>query len=734
VLRRFLLGLVSEDEADPIESHVAHCEHCLRLVPTVAAEDGYVAAMRDQAATGPEPPDATVAAVIERLSSLPPDALLLADRGSADTPAPAGLGPDGPFAGLAPPQADGEIGRLGGYRVLRRLGAGGMGVVFLAEDEQLQRRVALKAMRPGLAGDPAARQRFLREARATAALQHDHVVRIYQVGEEGGVPFLAMELLEGEPLEARLQREGKLPYPELLRVGREVAAGLAAAHERGLIHRDVKPANVWLEAGGGRVKLLDFGLVRQLRAEGTLTREGTVLGTPGYLAPEQLRGRPVDARGDLFSLGCLLYRASTGEPPFRGDDVLVTLMAVTSTHPPAPRVRNPQLPAAFSALVMRLLAKDPRHRPASAAAVAAALQALAGGPAARPGPGRAAWLAAVAAACVAVVAAAVGYGPWRSPPERAAPPPTGPAEVAAAPGEVRRLVGHTAGVERAAFLPGGDRAVTGAHDGTVRIWDLNTGLMKAAPLRHPGEVYCLAVSADGHRLLTGGSGEGGQGGLAGCTIRLWDLDTGKELRAFEWHTDVVSAVAFLPGDRKFLSSAWDGTIRLWDAEGQEEPRLFERPGATVRCLAVSPDGSRAASGNADGDVRLWDVFTGKVFKRLPTDAEEVDCVAFTPDSKRLLTGSTDRLVRVWDVEHGTVTATFRGHTDRPRSVAVSPDGRRALSGGPEAAVRLWEVETGRKVVSFAGHAAGVRCVTFSPDGRRALSASGDLTVRLWQLP
>src|SRR5262249_37743195 len=155
------------------------------------------------------------------------------------------------------------LGRLGSYRILKELGAGGMGMVFLAEDPQLRRLIALKVMAPALAADETARKRFLREAQATAALHHDHVVTIHQVAEDRGVPFLAMEMLGGESLDSRLQREGHLTLAETLRIGREIASGLDAAHEQKLIHRDIKPANIWLEARKGqpsRVKILDFGL------------------------------------------------------------------------------------------------------------------------------------------------------------------------------------------------------------------------------------------------------------------------------------------------------------------------------------------------------------------------------------------------------------------------------------------------------------------------------------------
>jgi formylglycine-generating enzyme required for sulfatase activity/tRNA A-37 threonylcarbamoyl transferase component Bud32 len=304
---------------------------------------------------------------------------------------------------LAPPQGPGEIGRLGPYRVLEILGAGGMGVVFRAEDVQLRRPVALKAMLSTLAVSSSARERFLREARAAAAIEHDHIITIFQVGEDRGIPFLAMPLLQGELLEDLLRREAPLAFGEVLKIGREIALGLAAAHQRGLIHRDIKPANIWLESRNDkqprlsdtthaatavacrynyRVKILDFGLARASDDQAHLTQQGTVMGTPAYMAPEQANGQGVDHRSDLFSLGCVLYQISTGERPFRGTDTIAVLLAVATEEPRPPRERRPEIPPAFSELIMQLLAKQPGDRPGSAAQVADILQDIA---ADRPG-------------------------------------------------------------------------------------------------------------------------------------------------------------------------------------------------------------------------------------------------------------------------------------------------------------------------------------------------------------
>jgi serine/threonine protein kinase len=285
------------------------------------------------------------------------------------------IGPESSL--LVPPRDDGEIGHLAHYRVVKQLGQGGMGVVYQAEDENLRRLVALKVMRGDFANHPEARARFHREAQSVAALRHDNIVTIYQVGEDRGIPFLAMEFLKGKSLDDWLRPDRRATVAETLVIGRQVAAGLAAAHAEGMIHRDIKPGNLWLEEPKGRVKILEFGLARQSDGElSELTQRGSMLGTPAYMAPEQMRGEIVDYRCDLFSLGCVLYRMITGRLPFQGNTVYAVMAAVASETPPAVTVLNPGVPQRLSDLIARLLAKDARDRPASAQEVFDELRAI----------------------------------------------------------------------------------------------------------------------------------------------------------------------------------------------------------------------------------------------------------------------------------------------------------------------------------------------------------------------
>jgi serine/threonine-protein kinase len=274
---------------------------------------------------------------------------------------------------LDPPIRPGQIGRLATYEVQEIIGRGGMGVVLKALDPSLNRFVAIKVLAPQWASSGAARQRFAREAKATAAVRHDHVIAIHHIDEVRGLPYLVMEYIHGTSLQERLNRTGPMELAEVLRIGMQVAAGLEAAHAQGLIHRDVKPSNILLENGVERVKLSDFGLARAVD-DASLTQSGVIAGTPLYMAPEQALGLPLDHRADLFSLGSVLYTLCTGRPPFRAPSTVAVLKRVCEDEPRPIREINPMIPEWLEQIVARLHAKHPIDRYQSAGEVRVLLE------------------------------------------------------------------------------------------------------------------------------------------------------------------------------------------------------------------------------------------------------------------------------------------------------------------------------------------------------------------------
>jgi serine/threonine protein kinase len=259
------------------------------------------------------------------------------------------------------------------YRLGERIAAGGMGAVYRAVDETLGRPVAVKALRRELADDPTFLERFRREARAAAGLSHPGVAAIYDYGESDGQPFMVMELVEGENLAERVAARGRLPWQEAFAIGEQVAAALAAAHAHGLVHRDVKPANIML-GRDGRAKVTDFGIA-QAAQTATLTRTGMVLGSANYVAPEQAKGGHVGPAADLYSLGCVLFEAVTGDTPYHGGNAVAIATQHVSAPVPDPREHRPDLPSEAAALITRALQKQPDARFLSGTAMAAALAA-----------------------------------------------------------------------------------------------------------------------------------------------------------------------------------------------------------------------------------------------------------------------------------------------------------------------------------------------------------------------
>ncbi len=348
-LEALVAGTLAPDRERALEAHLGGCAACRSRLDALAASPESWSTVREQLSAGAEadgedavPPIPALASLIQKI--------------------------------LAPSDDDRMLGRLGPYEITGIIGSGGMGIVLKGHDRALDRFVAIKLLSPHLASSGAARQRFLREAKAAAAVVHDNVIAIHGVDEFAGLPYLVMPYCRGTTLEKRVRDAGPMNLREILRVGLQTARGLAAAHAQGLVHRDVKPANILLEDGVERVRITDFGLARAAD-DASLTVTGLLAGTPHYMSPEQALGKPLDARSDLFALGAVLFTLATGKPPFRAESSHAVLRMVTDVEPADVRLANPDMPAWLAAIIGRLLAKDPAARFSSATEVAGMLEA-----------------------------------------------------------------------------------------------------------------------------------------------------------------------------------------------------------------------------------------------------------------------------------------------------------------------------------------------------------------------
>ena len=657
----------------------------------------------------------------------------------------------------APPEVPALFGDFGAYRVTGIIGQGGMGMVFLGHEARLNRTVAIKVLNPALASVPAARERFLREARVAAAIRHEHVITIHAIDEARGLPYLVMEHVQGESLQQRLDRDGPLPIEDVTRIAEQVVAGLAAAHAQGLIHRDIKPANILVEARTGQVKIADFGLARPSEEAG-ITLSGVVAGSPQYMSPEQARGERADERSDLFSLGCLLYAMCVGHSPFRADSVPACLERVRNAAV-APVTRlNPGVPVWLGHLIGRLLEKDPDRRIQLASEVIEALRERAA-PAAERGRRRRRIIVAVAVWTAAAVIAALLLHPWRrnqdddddkSAKGNNPAAPSGPAaKIAPTPAptptpkpvddrEIRCLRGKGQ-MRTMALSPDDKRVYAGGYEGRIHVWDLNSGdELRTIPIG--SSVSKLRMSGDGKRLAV----------ASPFMLWVYDPHTGAQLVKLPLSASIHDMV-FLPDHRHLLCVFFGtGTTLKTRKVGAE----FDYQGLNVidtvtgkmtrtirldephfyRSVACSLDGKWFAAGSDDGGAFLVDAAEGKQVRAFKMTFGACFAVVFSRDSQRLFASDKSNQVRVWRVSDyalvsgGTFPHLFTRFYRSPDETWM------ALNDAEECDLYDLTRRVGQAVPPLRGHESKIADIAFLSNGEQILTCSWDGTVRLWKLP
>jgi WD40 repeat protein len=681
---------------------------------------------------------------------------------------------------------------FGDYELIEAIARGGMGVVYRARQISLNRPVALKMILAGQLATPAVKQRFQTEAEAAARLDHPNIVPIYEIGEHQGRHYFSMKLIEAGTLASVApshQSAAVLPQRRSAALSRDAATIIAKvaravhyAHQRGILHRDLKPTNILLDEKG-EPHVTDFGLAKLAEDDSSLTMSGAVLGTPAYMSPEQAAGqnRGLTTSADIYSLGAILYELLSGRPPFGADTPVETLRQVCEQEPIQPRTLNPAVDRDLETICLKCLNKDPLRRYGSAEMLAEDLERWRNGEPilARPST---AWertrrwtrrnpeIAALAAGLVLAISAgmlATGFM-WHRARQTAVAAQqlfyvASMKQAQAAweeidVGRVRQLLdetrdsplrgfewhywqrlthlnqktlrGHSAEVVGVAISADGERIASGSMDHTAKVWELASGRELLTLEGHTDVILAVAFSPDGQRIVTGSFDK---------TARVWDAASGRELFRLEGHANEVGPVAFSHDGRRILTGSADNTVRLWDAiTGLELHRL---PGQSA---ALSPDGRQIAAtglvsvgGNLLADeasktVTLWDVGSHRErLLQLKGHSEAILSVAFSIDGQRIVTASRDNTAKVWDVATGTNLITLRGHRLQVESAAFSWDGKQIVTASEDQTAKVWDSVTGQELFTLKGHSSGLYSAVFSPDGRLIVTGSQDQTVKVW---
>jgi serine/threonine-protein kinase len=625
--------------------------------------------------------------------------------------------------------------RVAGYRIEEQIGRGGMAVVFRAYDERLERQVALKVLAPALATDESFRRRFIRESRSAAAVDHPHIIPVFDAGEADGVLFLAMRYVPAGDAGSLIRQSGPLPPARAAAIITAVASALDAAHAAGLVHRDVKPGNMLIDARPGQadhVYLSDFGLTKGAMSS-ALTGTAHFIGTLDYCAPEQIQGGTVDRRTDEYALACAAFELLSGQPPFPREDGMAVLYAQLSAAPPSLAARRPGLPPGVDDVLQQAMAKAPDDRYPSCGRFAAAL----GGALGYQPPGSSDELSLTLDHPATEVARirSRDAGDFR-PTQDAEPQPATPA----APADPRSS-GH-AGLRRgrgilavasiavlaaggafAAVFLGGNTGNTSGH--AASLGTAHSAGSPAKPTLRPGSSPATGSASHSDAPVR----------TAGTYMIVRTLtDPGA--------TRQVDSVTFSGDGKTLVTGDMNGNAYVWStASGRQSATLRGRSGVKVFSSAISPDGTLAATGGANGTAYLWQTAGGRMIgTAADPGGSAVNMVAFSPDGKILATADKNGNTYLWAVSAADHSVTLTATLTDPAgagvwSLAFSPDGRTLATGDFAGDTQLWNVTgSANPTQTFAGPGGQyVTAIAFSPDGRTLATGNYNGSTYLWNI-
>ncbi|MEH2331614.1 serine/threonine-protein kinase [Nostoc sp.] len=616
----------------------------------------------------------------------------------------------------------------GRYIIESQLGEGGIGITYLARNQRNQQRV-IKTLKEEILNHPAwilhrnkLRQDFRDEAVRLAVCHHPHIVQIETIFDEGNLPCMVMDYIEGEDLAQRLKRIGVLSEAEAVLYIRQIGDALTLIHSKGLLHRDLKPRNIMIRIDKLEAVLIDFGIAREFVPN--MIQRHTVYRTPGFAPPEQYESEaPRGEYIDIYALAATLYNLLTAVVPTSADDRRHNI----NLEPP--QYFNPNISNRVNQAIMCGMDLESTYRPQS---VQEWLDLL--------GPDTGEDISNISSTLVIKprlqlpVPVVLDRQNWQC---------------------VQTLKGHSSMVHAIAISPDGQFIASGSNDKTIKLWQVGTGKLVRQLGRwssnHSNMVHSVAFSPISSNLSYQGE-SGKSAGVADLnrgilasgswdnTIKLWDVNTGKEIRTLTGHANWVNSVAFSP-DGKFLASgSADCTVKLWQVQTGIEIQTFTGHSDPVSSVAYSPrtpttnsqERQLVASGSNDYTIKLWQIYTGRNIYTLTGHSFFVNCIAFSKNGEILASGSGDNTIKLWHINTGKEIRTLIGHSDSVWSVAFSQDGQFLASGSWDNTIKLWHIHSGREISTLTGHSNYVRCVAFSLDGQTLVSGSDDDTIKIWR--